>query len=74
MLCFVGVFTKVAEEELLQYEMPDGRKVTVAFEPQQGGIKVTETFEAETENDAEMQRQGWQAILNNFAQYAENQP
>lgn len=47
---FEGVYTKVVDQELLQYEMSDGRKVTVAFEPEQQGVKVTETFEAETEN------------------------
>lgn len=71
---FEGTYTKVIDNELLQYEMDDGRKVTVAFEQNGAGIKVTETFEAEKENDPEMQRKGWQAILDNFSQYVENQP
>lgn len=69
---FGGTYTEVREHELLAYTMGDDRKAEVHFAPQDGGTKVTVRFEAETENSAEMQRNGWQAILNNFKQCAEN--
>jgi hypothetical protein len=34
-------------------------------------VKITETFDPESENAVEMQRSGWQAILNNFKKYTE---
>jgi hypothetical protein len=51
--------------------MPDGRQVTVAFDVQGSATKVTVTFDAETQNPIEMQRGGWQSILNNFKKYTE---
>lgn len=71
---FVGTFTKIVHGELLEYVMEDGRKVSVSFAKQDSGVIVTETFETETENPVEMQRDGWQAILNNFKKYAESRP
>ncbi|WP_223671044.1 SRPBCC family protein [Kangiella shandongensis] len=71
---FEGTYTKIADKELLEYEMDDKRKVLVQFEQNGDGVKVSETFEAEKENEPEMQRKGWQSILNNFARYVENQP
>lgn len=69
---FGGTYTEVREHELLAYTMGDDRKADVHFAPQDGSTKVTVRFEAETENSAEMQRNGWQAILNNFKKCAEN--
>lgn len=68
---FEGIFSKVVPSKTLEYAMSDGRKVSVAFEDQKGKTLVTETFDAETENPVEMQRQGWQAILDNFKKHAE---
>src|SRR5688572_23924561 len=51
--------------------MSDGREVTVEFTEQLGGVQVTETFDPETENTPELQRQGWQAILDNFKRHVE---
>jgi uncharacterized protein YndB with AHSA1/START domain len=68
---FRGTYTAVEAPRHLAYTMDDGRKVTVEFSPEDGGTRVTETFEAEDENPAEMQRAGWQAILDSFAAYAE---
>jgi hypothetical protein len=51
--------------------MEDGREVKVQFSEVADGVLVRETFEAETENDPEVQRQGWQAILDNFARHVE---
>ncbi len=68
---FAGMYTKVIQDEQIDYIMEDERKVSVAFDQKDGKTKVTETFEAETENAPEMQQQGWQAILDNFRKYVE---
>jgi uncharacterized protein YndB with AHSA1/START domain len=68
---FTGVYTNVKEHELIEYDMADGRHVKVAFESTPNGVKVTETFDPENTNPLEMQRAGWQAILDNFKKYVE---
>ncbi len=68
---FAGIYTKVTQDEQIDYIMEDNRKVTVVFDQKDGKTKVTETFEAETKNAPEMQQQGWQAILDNFRKYVE---
>lgn len=68
---FTGTYTRVAPQELIEYRMEDGREVSVHFSKVGDGILVRETFDAESENDPEMQREGWQAILDNFARYVE---
>jgi len=70
---FGGVYTDVKHHELIAYEMEDGRKVSVQFTPVADGIKVTETFDMESENSEELQRSGWQAILDNFKKHTEMQ-
>lgn len=69
---FEAVYDKVEPEALLSYALGDGRQVTVTFEPVDGATKVTTEFDAETQNPLEMQRDGWQAILNNFKTYTES--
>lgn len=71
---FEGVFTRVDVEKALHYTMPDGRTVEVDFIQEENGVRVIERFDAETENPVEMQRAGWQAILNNFKKYVESHP
>ena len=66
---FEGIYTRVVPRKLIEYRMGDGRAVQVEFKPDAGGVLVRETFEAETENAPEVQRQGWQAILDKFAQH-----
>lgn len=68
---FEGTYTRVVPGQLVQYRMSDGREVTVEFAEGSGGVLVRETFDAETENPPELQRQGWQAILDNFGRYVE---
>lgn len=68
---FTGVYDKVKENELIAYTMDDGRKVTVTFREIPEGTQVTVTFQAEATNPIEMQRNGWQSILNNFKKYVE---
>lgn len=69
---FGGVYTAVEENKLLEYTIDDGRKVRVSFEQTPEGTNVTEEFEPEQINSKEMQAVGWQSILDNFKQYAEN--
>ena len=68
---FTGEYTRVEHLKNICYTMEDGRKVDVKFSTDDQVTTVTETFEAETEHPADMQREGWQAILNNFGKYAE---
>lgn len=68
---FEGIYTRVVPEELIEYKMADGRSVSVQFTQASGGILVKETFDAESENLPELQRQGWQAILDSFTRHVE---
>lgn len=70
---FWGHYTKVEEHKTIEYTMGDERKVWITFSEEGGKTKIVETFEAEDTNPIEMQQGGWQAILNNFKKYAENQ-
>ncbi len=70
---FEGAFTKVAPQQSLHFELGDDRLVTIEFSQTSNGTKVAETFDAEDENSAEQQRQGWQSILNNFKKHVEVQ-
>lgn len=70
---FEGVFTKVAPQQSLHFELGDSRLVTIEFMQTANGTRVAETFDAEDENSAEQQRQGWQSILNNFKKHVEVQ-
>lgn len=68
---FEGVYTNVKDQQLIEFNIMDGRKVKILFTPQGNATKVTETFEAEKINPMEMQRSGWQAILDNFKKHVE---
>ena len=68
---FWGIYDEVKTNELISYTLGDGRKVSISFNSDGNTTKVTETFEAEEENPVEMQRGGWQAILDNFKKYTE---
>jgi uncharacterized protein YndB with AHSA1/START domain len=68
---FRGKYNKVRQNVLIDYTLDDGREVRVSFVSRGNMTTVTETFEAEQENPIEMQRTGWQAILNNFKDYVE---
>ncbi|MEO9004387.1 MAG: SRPBCC family protein [Ginsengibacter sp.] len=68
---FGGIYDEVKESEYIEYTMDDGRKVNVSFTSRSGETQVVETFEAENTNSLEMQKSGWQAILDNFKKYTE---
>lgn len=69
---FEGVYTDVQKNKVIAYVLPDGRKVKIDFSASGNATKVTETFDPEEVNPIEMQRGGWQAILDNFKKYTEN--
>ncbi|MCD6011686.1 MAG: Activator of Hsp90 ATPase 1 family protein [Flavipsychrobacter sp.] len=68
---FAGVYDEVQNHQVIAYTMGDGRQARTTFEPSGSTTKVTTTFDAESENPVEMQRGGWQAILDNFKNYTE---
>jgi uncharacterized protein YndB with AHSA1/START domain len=68
---FGGVYDEVKENEYIAYTMGDDRKVEVTFSAQGNETEIEETFEAEDTNPLEMQKSGWQAILDNFKNYTE---
>ena len=68
---FEGEYTLVEQNKTIKYVMADGRKVEVSFATTPSGVEVVESFDPETVNQEEMQRGGWQAILDNFKKYVE---
>jgi len=70
---FEGVYTNVQPQKKIEYSMADGRKVKIAFSAAGNETRVTETFDPESDNPIELQRGGWQAILDNFKKHTEAQ-
>jgi uncharacterized protein YndB with AHSA1/START domain len=68
---FEGVYSVVDHQKRIEFSMSDGRRVIVRFEPEGEGTRVTESFDPESEHTEDLQRQGWQAILDNFRKHAE---
>jgi uncharacterized protein YndB with AHSA1/START domain len=68
---FEAVYDQIIVAERFSYTMSDGREVNVTFNDADGKTEVSISFDAETENSIELQRQGWLAILNNFKKYTE---
>lgn len=67
---FSGTYTRIVPGESIEYAFGD-RTGVVEFVPGPAGVTVRVTFDAESENPVEDQRQGWQAILDNFARHVE---
>ena len=63
---FEGVYKNVLTQKNIEYAIADGRKVKIVFSALDKKTEVIETFDAESTNPIEMQRGGWQAILDNF--------
>ncbi len=68
---FWGIYDTIKTNQLIEYTMGDSRKAKILFATENGKTKIVETFEAENENPVEMQKGGWQAILDNFKKYSE---
>ncbi|WP_379962920.1 SRPBCC family protein [Epilithonimonas sp. UC225_85] len=70
---FVGIYDEVKPNQTLKYHLEDGRKVEVIFEKlSDDKTRVTENFDPENQNPVEFQKNGWQAILDNFKNYSES--
>lgn len=69
---FEGVYTNVQPNKLIEYVMSDGRKVKIVFSVNGNETRITETFDPESENPLDMQREGWQSILDNFRKHTES--
>jgi uncharacterized protein YndB with AHSA1/START domain len=66
---FTGVYTKIDAHKLIEYTMSNGRRVHNEFMADNDRVTLRVIFDAESENPIEMQRQGWQAILDSFAKH-----
>ena len=71
---FWGTYDQIVPEQLLEITLGDGRKLTVQFAAEGTGTRVTELFQPENQNPAEMQQAGWQMILENFKKHTESLP
>lgn len=69
---YAGTYDVVTPNKYLEFTLGDGRKVTVEFTANGDSTQINESFEAESTNSLELQQGGWQAILDNFKKYAEN--
>lgn len=68
---FEGEYVIVDDYSVIEYVIADGRRTKLKFTKENNGTKIVETFDAEDTNPIEMQRGGWQAILDNFKKYTE---
>ena len=68
---FAGTYTNIVEHELIETAFGD-RTSSVKFSAGADGVTVQQTFDAEETNSVEMQRSGWQAILENFKKHVES--
>jgi len=68
---FEGTYTRIVPQKTIEYRMSDDREVKVEFVERADGVLVKETFDAESENPPELQRSGWQAILERFGRHVE---
>ncbi len=69
----VRIYDEVKEYQLIKYHLEDHREVEIVFEKlSDDKTKVTENFDPENQNPLEFQKDGWQAILDNFKRYSES--
>lgn len=68
---FTGVYTNVEKHKFISYTLDDERKVEVSFKDINNKTEVIETFEAENTFSIELQKAGWQSILDHFKEYVE---
>ncbi len=69
---FEGTYTNIKLFSIIEYHIIDGRKVIINFEQTENGVILTESFDSENVNSEELQKNGWQAILDNFKKYTEH--
>jgi uncharacterized protein YndB with AHSA1/START domain len=68
---FESIYTEINNQESFTYQFGD-RLATIEFNNKNNQTEVIITFDPETENSIELQKNGWQAILNNFKEYVES--
>jgi len=68
---FGGEYTLVEKNKAIEYVLEDGRKVEITFTETPDGVEIIQSFDPETQNSEEMQQGGWNAILDNFKSYVE---
>lgn len=68
---FGGEYTLVEKNKAIEYVLEDGRKVEITFVETPDGVEIIQSFDPETQNSEEMQQGGWNAILDNFKSYVE---
>lgn len=68
---FEGTYDEVENLKKIAYTIADGRKVITHFTDLGGKTQIATEFEAESQNPVEMQKGGWQSILDNFKKYTE---
>jgi uncharacterized protein YndB with AHSA1/START domain len=69
---FDGIYDAIVPNKYIEYTLGDDRKVRITFSGNEKETRIVEDFEAEDTNPVEMQKNGWQAILNNFKKYTES--
>ncbi|MGP6147639.1 SRPBCC family protein [Jeotgalibaca sp. A122] len=69
---FEGIYDEIIEHKKISYTMPDNRQVEIRFSEEDGKVKIEEWFDAEDENPVEMQKAGWQAIMDSYTHYTES--
>ena len=67
---FAGTYTNIVKHKLIEYSFGD-RKAQVEFADTPKGVKIRVTFDGESTHSEQQQRDGWQAILNNFKRHVE---
>ncbi len=70
---FEGTYEEVAPHASLALRLDDGRLSRTTFDADAGGCRVRTVFDADGAHSAELQRDGWQAILDNYATYVAQQ-
>ncbi|GDX04035.1 ATPase [Buttiauxella sp. A111] len=69
---FAGVYTQIVPYELIEYQFGE-REARIEFTPAEHGVDVRLEFDPDGQYPVEHQKNGWQAILDNFARYVEAQ-
>lgn len=69
---FSGIYDEIIPKQKIGYTLDDGRKVEVNFTQNGNTVELRQFFEPESENSEEMQKDGWQAYLDNFKKYIES--
>ncbi len=69
---FAGKYIEIEDHSFILKQLNDGRGVSISFEVEGDRVKITEVFEIEETGNADLQRFGWQSILDNFKRYTES--